>query len=56
MYIVACYFRISAKPEQTRLFDDLTQARLYARRRRKYLNDNWLVTVNKVNLDFMEII
>lgn len=56
MFIVACYFRISSKPEQTRLFDDLIKARLYAQRRRKYLNDNWLVTVNKVNLDFMEII
>lgn len=56
MFLVACYFRLSAKAEQIKLFEDYTLAIDYAKRRRKYLNSNWCVTVNKVNLDFMEII
>lgn len=56
MYIVACYFHLSAKPDQTRLFYDLALARQYAIRRRKHLNRNWLVTVNRVKLDIMEVI
>lgn len=56
MFLVACYFQLSAKAEQTRLFDDYSLAKDFAKRRRKYLNSNWVVTINKVNLDFMEII